>query len=100
MNDKVLQAVIIAGGRGERLRPFTDSAPKPLFPVGGIPFIDRLLKQISSFGIEDVVILLGYRADQVIDEVGDGSRFGLRVRYDVTPPEYDTGERLLHSREL
>ncbi len=99
MNGEILQAVIIAGGRGERLRPFTDNAPKPLFPVGGIPFINRLLDQIASFGIKDVVILLGYRADQVIDEVGDGSRFGLNVKYDVTPPEYDTGERLLHSRK-
>ena len=90
MSDKVSQAVIIAGGRGERLRPFTDAAPKPLFPIGGVPFINRLLDQISSFGIKDVVILLGYRADQVMEEVGDGSRFGLNVRYDVTPPEYDT----------
>ena len=100
MSDKVSQAVIIAGGRGERLRPFTDAAPKPLFPIGGVPFINRLLDQISSFGIKDVVILLGYRADQVMEEVGDGSRFGLNVRYDVTPPEYDTGQRLTHSRDL
>ncbi|MCR5651087.1 MAG: HAD-IIIA family hydrolase [Lachnospiraceae bacterium] len=100
MSDLVSQAVIIAGGRGERLRPFTDTAPKPLFPIGGVPFINRLLEQIASFGIRDIVILLGYRADQVIDEVGDGSRFGVNVRYDVTPEEYDTGQRLMHSRDM
>jgi len=100
MKEYVSQAVIIAGGRGERLKPFTDRAPKPLFPIHGIPFIDRLLDQIASFGIKEVVILLGYRAQQVIDEVGDGSRFGLSVKYDVTPPEYDTADRLRSAKEM
>ncbi len=100
MKELISQAVIIAGGRGERLKPFTDNAPKPLFPIGGIPFIDRLMDQVRSFGIKEVVILLGYRAQQVIDEVGDGSRFDLKVKYDVTPPEFDTAERLSHARDI
>lgn len=97
MSEMVKQAVILAGGRGERLKPFTDSAPKPMYPVGGIPFIDRLLQQVKSFGIEEVLLLLGYRAEQIMEEVGDGRKFGLRVTYDVTPPEYETADRMKHA---
>ncbi|MBR3436925.1 MAG: HAD-IIIA family hydrolase [Lachnospiraceae bacterium] len=88
------QAVILAGGRGERLRPFTDSAPKPLYPVKGVPFISRIVSQLQRFGFKEVLVLLGYRADQVIEELGDGSRFGLRIDYDVQPESFDTGDRL------
>ena len=88
------QAVILAGGRGERLKPFTDSAPKPLYPAGGVPFIDRIVCQLQDFGYKEILILLGYRADQVIEELGDGSRFGVRIDYDVRPESYDTGDRL------
>lgn len=51
IKNKIEQAVILAGGRGERLRPFTDNLPKPLYPVHGVPFIVRLILQIKSFGI-------------------------------------------------
>ena len=50
----VKQAVILAGGRGERLKPFTDEHPKPMYPVQGVPFIDRLVSQVKGFGIEKV----------------------------------------------
>ena len=95
----IKQAVILAGGRGERLRPFTDEQPKPMYPIGGVPFITRLIDQVKSFGIEEVVLLLGYKAEKIQEELGDGSKFGIKVVYDVTPPEYDTAERLLHAQE-
>ncbi len=88
------QAVILAGGRGERLRPFTDTAPKPLYPVQGVPFIERIVLQLRDYGFSEILILLGYRADQVIADLGDGSRFGVRIDYDVRPESYDTGDRL------
>ena len=88
------QAVILAGGRGERLRPFTDTAPKPLYPVLGVPYIERIVLQLRDFGFSEILILLGYRADQVMDDLGDGSRFGVHISYDVRPESYDTGDRL------
>ena len=96
---KVEQAVILAGGRGERLRPFTDTMPKPMYPIGEIPFIVRLVNQIKEFGINKIVILLGYMSDKVINELGDGSNYGVNITYDTTPVDYDTGDRLLHAKD-
>ena len=56
----IRQAVVLAGGTGTRLRPFTDDQPKPMYPFEGKPFLQYLLEQVRSFGIEEVVLLLGY----------------------------------------
>ena len=89
----------MAGGRGERLRPFTDEHPKPLYPVQKVPFIRYLIEQCKEFGITEILLLLGYLAEQVEEELGDGSAFGLNISYDVTPPEFDTGDRLVHAKD-
>ena len=99
MKYDISQAVILAGGRGERLRPFTDSLPKPLYPINDVPFIIRLINQIKGFGIDRIVILLGYMADKVVDVLGDGSNYGVNITYDITPVEYDTGDRLVHAKD-
>lgn len=99
MSHIVKQAVILAGGRGERLRPFTNDAPKPLYPINGIPFINHLLNQVVSFGIRDVLLLLGYKAEMIQHALVDGSKFGLHVEYDVTPAQFDTAERICHANE-
>lgn len=91
------QAVILAGGKGTRMAPFTDTKPKPMFEVNGIPFIERLILQVKEFGIEKVVLLLGYLPQIIVDCLGNGERFGLQITYDITPEEYDTGSRIAHA---
>lgn len=98
MDRIVKQAVILAGGRGERLRPFTDTLPKPMYPIEGVSFIERLILQIKSFGISDILILLGYKASKVIELLGNGEKYGVKITYDVTPVEYDTLERLMNAK--
>lgn len=98
--DRPRQAVIVAGGRGERLRPLTDTRPKPMIEFHGRPFIDYLLEMLREQGFDRVVLLLGYLADTVVDHVGDGSRYGLDVTYHVTPPELQTGRRMWLARDL
>lgn len=94
MNETINQAVILAGGLGTRLRPFTETNPKPMYPFEGTPFIEYLVKQAADFGITDILILLGYLPEKIMDYLGDGSRFGVRIIYDVTSVEYETGARL------
>ncbi len=91
---KIKQAVIFAGGLGERLKPFTETNPKPMYPFQGKPFIEYLVEQIVSFGINDIIILLGYLPEKVTEYLGDGSRFGVKINYCITPVEYDTQFRL------
>jgi len=98
--DGITQAVMLAGGLGTRLKPFTDTNPKPMYPFEGVPFIDNLIRQMKEFGMEEVVLLLGYMPEKISDYLGDGSRYGLKITYNVTPVEYDTGMRLKHAAPL
>lgn len=91
---KIKQAVIFAGGLGERLKPFTETNPKPMYPFQGKPFIEYLVEQIVSFEIKDIIILLGYLPEKVTEYLGDGSRYGAKINYCITPVEYDTQFRL------
>ncbi len=92
------QAVIIAGGKGTRLKPFTDTNPKPMYSFEGIPFIEYLILQIREFGIMHILILVGYLAEKIINYLGDGSKYGVEIDYDISPLEYETGKRLLSAK--
>lgn len=98
--NSIRQAVILAGGYGKRLQPFTDTNPKPMYPAGGKPFLEHLIRQVASFGIEEAVLLLGYLPEKIMEYFGDGTKFGVRLTYSVTPVEYETGLRLRHAKEL
>jgi MurNAc alpha-1-phosphate uridylyltransferase len=79
-------AMILAAGRGERLRPVTDTMPKPLVEVGGVSLLERHLTALAKGGVSTVVINLGWLGEQIAERIGSGSRFGLQVCYS---PEYD-----------
>lgn len=78
-----MQAIILAGGLGRRLRPYTDVIPKPLLPLDGMPILDIILCQLAGSGVDRVTLALYYRAEQIRAHVGDGSQHGLRVDYSV-----------------
>jgi len=73
--------MILAAGRGERLRPITDVVPKCLVEVRGQSLLERHLEHVSKAGIKDVVINLGWLGDQIVERVGSGSEYGLNVLY-------------------
>lgn len=77
---------ILAGGRGTRLGSITDDIPKPMVQVAGRPFIDWLLDQMQDEGFTEAVLLIGYKGDILREHVGDGSTFGLSVRYSDDGP--------------
>jgi mannose-1-phosphate guanylyltransferase/phosphomannomutase len=80
-----VKAVIIAGGRGERLRPLTQDRPKPLVPVAGKPLIFYLLERLRGWGIDRVAITTGYLGERLREAVGNGAAWGLEVRYAEEP---------------
>ena len=89
-----VQAVILAGGLGVRMRPLTDSIPKPMIEFHGRPFLEYLVEQCRDAGIERILLLLGYLPGLIQDHFGDGSRWGVSISYSVTPPEVQTGTRI------
>lgn len=92
------QAVILAGGRGTRLRPLTDTLPKPMVPFHGKPFLGYTVEMLREQGFERVLLLLGYLPEVVIDHFGDGSRYGVEIEYDVTDPDDLTCRRVEHAQ--
>ena len=94
------QAAILCGGLGSRLRPLTDTMPKPMVPVNGFPFLKYLLEQLKDSGIEEVVLMTGYLGEKISDYFGDGRSFGIAIRYSYGPAEWETGRRLFEAQEL
>jgi MurNAc alpha-1-phosphate uridylyltransferase len=85
-------AMILAAGRGERMRPLTDTTPKPLLLVHGQPLIERHVERLVDAGIERIVINLAWLGRQIRDYLGDGARYGAAITYsEEAPRALDTG---------
>jgi mannose-1-phosphate guanylyltransferase len=101
-----MQAVILAGGEGTRLRPLTSTVPKPVIPLVGRPFIAYMLDWLRGHGVDDVVMSCGFMASGVHNVIGDGGEYGIRMRYVEEPRPLGTGgavkfaEKLLDERFL
>lgn len=91
MNKPALQAVILAGGRGTRLKQITGDLPKPLMDIDGKPLLMHQLELMRRSGIADVLLLTGYRSQAIRDVVGDGAALGLTVRYQEESEEHPLG---------
>lgn len=79
----IKQAIISAGGFGTRLRPYTDTIPKPMLPVLGRPVLEWSVEQFKKYGVEEFFITLHYLPEVVMDHFGDGSKFGVKINYFV-----------------
>ncbi len=76
-----LQAVILVGGEGTRLRPLTYGTPKPMVPLFGVPFLERTIVRLRDAGVAEIILAAGYLPEAISEYFGDGSRFGTRVTY-------------------
>jgi NDP-sugar pyrophosphorylase family protein len=76
-----MKVVVLAGGKGTRLAPYTKILPKPLMPVGDMPILEILLRQIERFGIDEAILTVGHLGELLCAFFQDGKRFGLKVRY-------------------
>jgi mannose-1-phosphate guanylyltransferase / phosphomannomutase len=78
---RAVKALVLAAGEGTRLRPLTLDRPKPMVPINGVPLLDIIMRQLARAGITDVAINLHYKPEAITQFVGDGSAYGVRVRY-------------------
>lgn len=96
-----MKALVLAAGRGERMRPLTDVVPKPLLPVAGRPLIAYHLEALARAGIRDVVINLAWLGERLRAALGDGERFGVRIRYsDEGTEALETGGGIFNALPL
>ena len=95
MSRNINQAVILAGGRGERLIPLTDSMPKPMAPINRVPFLDYLIYSIVQVGIKNILILLGYKADVIVDRYNSMRDISIEFSYGSVNDQ--TGRRVLNA---
>ena len=95
-----MKTVILAGGFGKRLKPLTDTRPKPMIEVLNIPIIEWQIRWFRRFGIKDFVICVGYMKDMIVNHIGNGARFDSRVEYSLEEQALGTGGALLNAKEL
>src|SRR5512139_2185532 len=76
-----MKAVVLAGGKGARLAPYTKILPKPLMPIGDMPILEVLLRQLGRSGIDEVILTVGHLAELIRTFFQDGTRLGLQIRY-------------------
>ena len=95
-----MKAMILAAGRGERLRPLTDTVPKPLLEVRGRPLIEHHLEALSRAGFAEIVINLSWLGNQVRNHLGNGSDFNLAIEYSDEPEALETAGGILQALPL
>lgn len=85
-----MRAMILAAGRGQRMRPLTDHTPKPLLPVAGQPLIVWHLQRLARAGIREMVINHAWLGQQIVDHLGDGTQWGVKITYSAENPALET----------
>lgn len=92
-----MRAFILAAGRGERMRPLTDSTPKPLLQAGGEPLIVHTMHRLAAAGITELVINVSHLGDQIETFLGDGSRWGVNIEYSREPVALETAGGIVNA---
>ncbi len=95
-----MRAMILAAGRGERLRPLTDTLPKPLVPVGGRPLIAWHLLRLATAGITDIVINHAWLGTQIEAALGNGAAYGVQIRYSAEASALETAGGIAQASPL
>ena len=95
-----MKAVILAGGYGKRLRPLTTEKPKPLIEIAKKPILAIQFEWLKNYGIYEVILCVGFLKEKIIEYVGNGRRFGIKVGYAVEEEPLGTGGALLNSEHL
>ncbi|PPA00566.1 mannose-1-phosphate guanylyltransferase [Pseudomonas sp. MWU12-2312b] len=95
-----MKAMILAAGKGERMRPLTLTTPKPLIRAGGVPLIEYHLRALAAAGFSEIVINHAWLGQQIEDYLGDGSRYGVHIQYSPEGEPLETGGGIFRALPL
>lgn len=93
------KVILMVGGLGTRLRPLTDSTPKPMLPVGGKPILQTIVEKFASYGFVNIIMCIGYKSEVIQDFFGNGSKFGVNIEYILESKRMGTAGALSLLRE-
>ena len=85
-----MKAIILAGGKGTRLRPYTTVIPKPLVPIGEKPILEILVEQLRKSGVEEIILCVNHLAELIMAFFGDGKKYGIKIRYSLEEKSLST----------
>ena len=94
------QAIILAAGEGQRLRPFTVTRPKVMLSIADKPILQYVVEALAQNGIRNIVLVVGYRKEQVFDYMGAGERFGVDITYITQETQLGTAHALAQAKEV
>ena len=89
-----MKAVILAGGLGTRLQPYTNSLPKPMLPLGEKPILEHLIEWVRKNGVKEIVLCVSYLRKKIEDYFGDGKKFGVKIEYAISNKPLATAGQL------
>ena len=95
-----MKAIILAGGRGKRLRPITDYVPKPLVPLNNIPIIEWQIKYLKNFGVDEVIICTGYKTEMIQHFLSMKDNLGIKIKFSVEKTPLGTGGAIKQAGKL
>ncbi len=93
------QAVILAAGEGQRLRPFTVTKPKTMLSIAGKPILQYVIESLAQNGIRNIIVVVGYRREQIFDYMGDGEQFGVKIVYITQERQLGTAHALIQAKD-
>ncbi|MGH7799584.1 MAG: sugar phosphate nucleotidyltransferase [Thermodesulfobacteriota bacterium] len=85
-----MKAIILAGGKGSRLAPYTTVLPKPLMPIGDVPVLEVIVRQLRLYGFDEIIMAVGHLAELLKAYFNKGEKYGLRIRYSKEPKDLGT----------
>ncbi|MGI0078323.1 MAG: nucleotidyltransferase family protein [Nitrososphaerales archaeon] len=95
-----MEALILAGGLGKRLKPLTDNIPKPMIRVAGHPIIEHQISWLRRQGVTKIIVCAGYRSNVIVDYLGDGRDLGVSIKYSIETNPLGTGGALKRAKKL
>ena len=95
-----MKVIILAGGRGKRLRPITDYVPKPLVPLNNIPLIEWQIKYLKKFGVDEIIICTGYKAGMIQHFLSMKNNFGIKIKFSIEKTPLGTGGAIKQAGKL
>ncbi len=95
-----MKAIILAGGRGKRLRPITDYVPKSLIPLNNVPIIEWQIKYLKKFGIDEIIICAGYKTEMIHHFISMKDKFGIKIKFSIEKKPLGTGGAIKQAGKL